>query len=169
MRESGGPLKGEQDGKHTMVGIAFVGVTPNNGQGYLVGNGPPDFTKGNELIADFILTLSGNYGGAATHGDAISFSGLALPINLGDYAPAWAEFWELVAAGTNPPGYKYTYCPGPTLAAPTLNGGVLNIQGTGAGSGQGGTELTEGSAYSSFTPSLNNQQIKMRMWFTRGQ
>ena len=151
------------------VGIAYTGVVPSNGQGYLVGAGPNDFTAA-ELIADFIITLTGNYGGATTHGDAISFASVAIPgCNLGDYAPVWAEFWELVPAGTNPPGYHYTYCPGPTLAAPTLNGGVLNIQGTGAASGQGGTELTEGSAYSGFTPSLNNQQIKMRMWFTRGQ
>ena len=147
------------------VGIAYLGLAPTNGEGYLVAAGPGDFTAA-ELIVDFLLTLSANYGGAATHGDAIVFP--TIPgLNLPNYAPIWADFWELVPAGTNPPGYHYTYCPGPTLAAPTLNGGVLNIQGAGAASGQGGTEITQGSAYSGFTPSLNGAQIKMRAYFTR--
>ena len=76
------------------VGIAYTGVVPSNGQGYLVGAGPNDFTAA-ELIADFIITLTGNYGGATTHGDAISFASVAIPgCNLGDYAPVWAEFWN---------------------------------------------------------------------------
>jgi hypothetical protein len=153
------------------IGIVFTGVVPSNGQGYLVGSGPNDATQ-NELIADFILTLTkgSDYGGVATHGDVISFANVATPgVNLGDYAPAWAEFWELVPAGTALPGFKYTYCPGPTLAAPTLNGGVLQITGAGAGTSQGGAEITEGTAYSGTTPSLDGQQIKARFWFVRGQ
>ena len=40
---------------------------------------------------------------------------------------------------------------------------------TGAASGQGGTELTNGSAYSTFTPSLNGVIIGFKAWFARGQ
>jgi len=153
------------------IAIAYTGTVPSNGQGYLVGNGPPDATE-DCIIADFIFTLTkgSNYGGAATHGDVVSFASVAIPgANLGNYAPVWAEFWELVPAGTVLPGFKYTYCPGPTLAAPTLNGGVLQITGTGAGSGQGGVEISEGGAYSGTTPSLDGQQLKARLWFVRGQ
>lgn len=150
------------------VAIKITGVTPKNGQGYLVGEGPFDRTN-NGWIVDCLLTLSGNYGGAATHGDTINFAaatGIGIG-PLGDNAPTMWEFHELVAAGTALPGFEYEYCPGPSLAAPTLNAGVLNIRGAGAGSGQGGTEITEGGAYAGTTPSLNNQVIKARFWFSR--
>jgi hypothetical protein len=113
------------------------------------------------------ITLSGNYGGAATHGDALDFTTVNLPFSIGDYAPSNWEISELVQAGNAAYGYQYNYCPGPTLAAPTQKGGVLQIFGSGAGIGQGGTELTQGSAYSSFTPSLNGAILRARFWFVR--
>lgn len=158
-----------------MVKVSITGVTPVNGTGYLIDSNPPDRTQ-NEMIVDCILTLSGNYGGGATHGDAISFTSLwstvaqlaiGMPFSFGDQPPSFWSIQELLVAGAAPLGYQYNYNPGPTLAAPTQNGGVLTIVGTGAASGQGGTEITEGSAYSGFTPSLNGAQLKARFWFPR--
>lgn len=158
-----------------MVKVSITGVTPANGAGYVTGDNPPDRTQ-SEMIVDCILTLSGNYGTGTSHGDAVSFATLYDPVTLlvvgtpysfGDQAPSDWSIKELIVAGTAPLGYQYNYQPGPTLAAPTQNAGVLTIVGTGAASGQGGTEITEGSAYSSFTPSLNGAQLKARFWFVR--
>lgn len=123
-----------------------------------------------ELVLDFLLTLSGNYGGAATHGDVLDFtsaapSGFALP----EYAPTIVWTRELVQAGNLAPGFQYLYCPAAinTAAGSTPANGVLQILGTGPGSGQGGTEITQGAAYSGTTPSLNGQQLLCRAVFTK--
>ncbi len=127
----------------------------------------PDNTQ-KEIILDFDITLTGNYGGAATHGDPLDFTAPAYSgCNPGLQAPTKVEVFERPVAGVAPTFYQYVYCPGPTLAAPTQAGGVLAIAGTGAASGQGGTEITEGSAYSSFTPSLNNIVLGCRAYFAR--
>lgn len=158
-----------------MVKVSITGVTPNNNTGYVISNNPPDRTQ-NSIIVDCLLTLSGNYGGGATHGDTVDFTSIwdavtllsaGMPFPFGDFAPASWQIQELLVAGAAPLGYQYNYNPGPTLASPTQKGGVLTIVGTGAASGQGGTEITQGSAYSGFTPSLNNAQLKARFWFSR--
>lgn len=114
----------------------------------------------NEWVIEGALTLTGNYGGAATHGDTISWSGLDLV--KATLPPRRMEIFESQAAGTAPLGYSYTYSPGTTRDA-----GVLTITGGAASSGQGGTEITEGSAYSTFTPSLNNAVLRYRAFFSR--
>lgn len=147
--------------------LAITGILVN-GSSFAAGAGSqvPDTTQ-KEIIVDGTITLTGNYGGAASHGDALSFASLASEFSIGGQAPTRVEIFERPVAGVAPTGYMYTYCPGPTLAAPTQAGGVLGILGTGAASGQGGTELTQGSAYSSFTPSLNNIVLGFRAWFSR--
>jgi hypothetical protein len=158
------------------VTIAQTGVQINNAP-YVSSGSPIDYTAC-EYIVDFLLTLSGNYGIAGGHGDPLDLTkfvdavtqataGISFP--FGQSAPIFWEFVELVQAGNVGTGYTYNYCPGPTLAAATQAGGKLQIFGTGAASGQGATELTNGSAYSTFTPSLNNVQVKARFWFRKFQ
>lgn len=160
-----------------MITVAQTGVTPFNGAPYVASNNPIDISQ-REYIVDFLLTLSGNYGVASGHGDPLDLTkfvdavtqataGISFP--FGSYAPADWKIVELVAAGSAPLGYTYNYCPGPTLALPTQAGGKLQILATGAASGQGATELTNGSAYSSFTPSLAGAQLKARFWFVKLQ
>lgn len=111
------------------------------------------------LVVFGTLTLSANYGGVSSHGDTVSF---AVPQIATDYLPKIVLVTESVAAGSAGFGYQYTFYPGTTLA-----NGVLNIKGTGAASGQGGTEITEGSAYSTFTPSLNGAVLNFMAWFCK--
>ena len=147
-----------------MIAVAFQGIL-HNGSSYSSPSGTVDFTAA-EFIADFTLTLSGNYGTSASHGDPLSFA-ISLPTSLGSYAPTRVEVFEAPPVGTAALGYIFVYQPGPTLAAPTQAGGALCILGTGAASGQGGTEITAGSAYSGFTPSLSGVVLRCRAWFAR--
>lgn len=144
-----------------MITLAFTGVVKS--QGPAVGSGVNDQTE-RELVLDFLATLSGNY---TAGGDPLDFTsaapeGYALP----PVAPSFVEVQELGVIGTAVPGYQYQYVYGPTLAAPTPMGGALQIFGTGAASGDGGTQFTAG-AYSSGSPSLNNQQLKVRAYFAK--
>jgi hypothetical protein len=145
-----------------LVGLVAngVGYTPTGG------NGMSDATLA-EIAMDVNITLSANYGTAGSHGDPLDFTALHLPFSIGDQAPSNWEIKELLVAGAVPLGFLYNYCPGPMLAAPTQAGGVLQITGTGAASGQGGTEITAGSAYSGFTPSLAGAVLRARFWFAR--
>ena len=147
--------------------MTFVGLVAN-GVGYTPGgaSGIADFTA-SEFAIDVNITLSGSYGTASSHGDPLDFTAVHWPQSIGFQAPSSWDIKELVVAGAAPLGYLYNYCPGPTLAAPTQAGGVLQIVGTGASSGQGGAEITEGSAYSGFTPSLNGAILRARFWFAR--
>jgi hypothetical protein len=149
------------------ITLVFVGIA-GRGSAQNAGSLVNDQSQ-RELILDFIGTLSGNYGGAATHGDVLDFTapapnGFGLP----EYAPTIVQVQELVQAGAAVPGFKYQYCPGPNISTPdgcTPQGGVLNISGAGAGSGQGSTEITEGAAYSTATPTLDGQKLLIRAWF----
>lgn len=114
----------------------------------------------NEWSVEGTLTLTGNYGGAATHGDTISWSGLDLV--KATLPPRRMEIFESNPAGTAPYGYSYQYSPGTSRDT-----GVVTILGGAAASGQGGTEITEGSAYSTFTPSLNNAVLRYKAFFTK--
>jgi hypothetical protein len=146
------------------ITVAITGVGPQSGASYLASGGPADETL-NELIVDCLLTLSGSY---TVGGDPLSFSnasGLALGLPGG--APAFVSIMELVPIGTAASGFTFLYVPGPTLAAPTQNGGGIQIFGAGAASGQGGTQLTA-STYASQTPSLNGTVLKARFWFVKG-
>lgn len=127
------------------------------------GSGSPDQTNA-ELVLDFTLTLSGSY---VAGGDALDFtSAPGNNYNLPSVAPSFVEFMELATIGTAGTGFKYAYAYGPTLQAPTPQGGALQIFGTGAASGQGGTEAAAG-LYSGLTPSLNNKQIRCRAHFAK--
>ena len=119
-------------------------------------SGGRDSTR-TRTIVEGTLTLSGSYGGAATHGDTVNFVGVQ-----SDYPPVWVDIREDVGAGNAPLGYKYDYNRGTTAA-----NGVLTITGSGAGSGQGGTEITEAAAYSGFTPSLNGAVLRFRAMFAK--
>ncbi len=153
------------------VGVQIVGIAPSDNSGYTpTGGSQVDFTPGGQLIVDCILTLTGNYGGGATHGDTINF-GTTVAGSLdfpSGQAPSWWDFHELVVAGAAASGFVFDYHPGPTLAAPTQNGGVLYITGGATASQDGLNEIAEGGAYSGTTPSLNNVQIRARFWFQRG-
>ncbi len=147
--------------------LAITGII-TNGSSFAAGAGSqvPDTTQ-KEIIVDGTITLTGNYGGAASHGDTLDFTAAASEFSIGGQAPTRVEVFERPVAGVAPTFYQYVYCPGPTLAAPTQKGGVLSSGATGTASGDGGNELTEGSAYSSFTPSLNNIVLGFRAWFSR--
>lgn len=147
--------------------VAFAGII-TNGSSFAAGAGSqvPDTTQ-KEIIVDGTITLTGNYGTAASHGDPLDFTKPASEFSIGGQAPTRVEIFERPVAGVAPTFYQYVYCPGPTLAAPTQAGGVLSIGATGTASGDGGNELTEGSAYSGFSPSLNNIVLGFRAWFTR--
>jgi hypothetical protein len=105
------------------------------------------------------LTLTGNYGTANSHGDPVDFTTLGIST---DFVPKFVDIKEATAAGTAPLGYNYQY-----FAGTTLKNGVLNITGTGAASGDGGTELTEAAAYAAQSPSLANAVLNFRAEFIK--
>ena len=172
------------------VAVAYSGMAGAYGAPYqaassvnLANGSQVSDTTDKQTIAEGTLTFSGNYGTASSHGDPVDFTlnGLTPPgslpqgTDIGSYAPTRVEIYEAPQAGTAATGYTFVYCPGPTIAGPTSTstagctqaGGVVCILGTGAASGDGGTELTEGSAYSGFSPSLNGVTVRFRAWFAR--
>lgn len=108
----------------------------------------PD-TTGRELIAQGNIVLTGNYGGAATHGDTLNLQQLG-DLLKSSQLPQQVEIWEAPPAGTAPTGYIWTYCPGTTQ----LNG-VLNIMSSPA------TEYPQGSAYNA---ALLAAVIRVNVW-----
>lgn len=151
------------------VAIAYTGIICN-GASYAAASGSSQYPIDKDTISvDCTLTLSGSYGTASSHGDTLDFTAVAPPIGASLYGnpPSDWTFKELVVAGAAATGFQYNYCPGPTLATPTQAGGVLQIFGGAAGSGQGGVEITQGSAYSSYTPTLAGTVIKARFVFAR--
>lgn len=147
------------------VTIAYTGVIAN-GATYAAGSGSGQFdTTKEEIVIDCTLTLSGSY---VAGGDVVNFSAIAPPIgaSLYSYAPTSWTLNEQGITGTALSGFSFAYVPGPTLAAPTQAGGALQVFGTGAGSGQGGTEVSAGT-YASTTPSLDGKVIRARFWFAR--
>lgn len=172
------------------VAVAYSGMAGAYGAPYqaaasgnLANGSQVSDTTDKQTIVEGTLTFSGNYGTASSHGDPVDFTlnnlvppgSLPQGTDIGSYAPTRVEIYEAPQAGTAPTFYSFVYCPGPTIAGPTATstagctqaGGVVSIAGTGAASGQGGTELTEGSAYSGFTPSLNGLVVRFRAWFAR--
>jgi len=95
------------------------------------------------------LKLTGNYGGAATHGDTVTFSNVygiqsrQIPVHI--------DIYEAPPAGTLPTGYIFWYCPGTTQ-----NNGVLNIMSGPA------SEYSQGSAYNA---ALLGAVIYYEAWF----
>lgn len=102
--------------------------------GKLAGNyGQNDTTSATQVIRA-PLTLSGNYGGASTHGDTIDF-GTVYGIQATS-VPIRVFVYQQPASGTAPGNCTGVYCPGTTI-----HNGVISFANA-------GTELTQGSAYS---------------------
>jgi|ERR1700722_1749601 len=100
--------------------------------GELSGYAQNDTTQATQ-IARFPITLSGNYGGASTHGDTIDF-GKVYGIQS-QSVPIRVFVYQQPAAGTAPGNCTATFCPGTTI-----HNGVISFANA-------GTELTGGSAY----------------------
>jgi hypothetical protein len=106
-----------------------MAITPTKSN--VLGNPTTDERTVAILLA---LALSGNYGGAATHGDTLSFS--LLSEIASDQVPFSVLIFEAPPAGTAPSFYTGIYCPGTTR-----DNGVVNFS-------LAGTEFTQGNAYS---------------------
>ncbi len=91
-----------------------------------------DHTK-DRFIAEGTITLSGNYGGASSHGDTLDLSGLGVPSNQ---LPTVVEIFEASPAGAAPSANIFRYMPGTTQANGSLSVFVA-----------AGTEYTQASAY----------------------
>lgn len=85
------------------------------------------------LRVELTITLSGNYGGASTHGDPLNLSGLGIPSNA---LPSQVVFQEASPAGAAPSSKTFKYMPGTTQA-----NGLLYVENA------DGTEYTQASAY----------------------
>lgn len=147
--------------------LTITGVTPGGsvqgvGAGFI--SGMADKTK-NAVIVVGVITLTGSYG---THGDPLIITSSTIGSAIGafgNYAPILGsvKIDDLAVYGTAPPAFVYKYAYGPTLAAPTQNGGAIQIFGSGASSGAGFTEIS--GAYSSASPSLNGAVLSFWAMF----
>jgi hypothetical protein len=126
------------------VAISSTGYDPSGGV---------DTTR-NSVIVTGTLTLTGNYGGASTHGDTVNFA--QFDQIKSSYIPKWVRVYEQPSAGTAALGFTYIFCPGTTQA-----NGVLQILSA------VGTEISEGGAYSGTSPSLNNAVLYFEAAFPR--
>lgn len=148
------------------ISLVFKGLTPKGSTGITVTAANPggfnDTTAG-EFIMDFQGTLSGSY---VQHGEPLDFTTAALVFPFGEWAPTHVEIDEIIGLGSVFTGFQFEYVWGPTLAAPTMEGGAIQIISGGASAGQGGQELAAG-AYSGATPSLNGTILKIRAWFAK--
>ena len=141
--------------------IAILGIV-TNGSSFSAGSQVSDFTA-KMVVMYGTITLSGSY---PAHGDPLSFTNLSSEFSYGNQTPTFVDIKELVVAGGTPAGFVYNYNPGPTLAAPTQAGGVLQILGTGTASQDGLNELIAGT-YAGQTPSLNGTVLWFRAEFSR--
>ena len=116
--------------------------------------GVPDVTE-REQIYQGTLALSGNYGGAATHGDTCSFANIFGLLST--KVPLKVEIYEQPLAGTAPSFFNAVFCPGTTIA-----NGVVSFATS------FGTEYTQGQAYSAVA-ALAAAVWKFRAWFPQGQ
>jgi hypothetical protein len=107
-----------------------------------------------QLIVQGSLALTGNYGGAATHGDTMSLAGN--DSIKSSSVPTRVEIFETPPAGTAASGYVFNFCPGTTQA-----NGVVEIL-TGAAAQSPLTELTQASAYPA---GLTGAVIQFKAWF----
>lgn len=121
----------------------------------------------NQVLVEGTLTLTGNYGSGASHGDAINFANATGgDLIKSEYPPRRVEIFEnqqsaSAGVGNAPLGYTYIYCQGTTQ-----NNGLLQVLGAGAGGATtGDPEFTQGAAYSAGSPSLNNAVLRFRAWF----
>lgn len=116
----------------------------------------------NSLIVEGTLTLTGNYGTAASHGDVINFGVSGFPAT--SYPPKAVEIEEYIVAGVAPTGFRYIYAFGTTLENGQL---IILAEGSGAGATTGQPELTENELYASCTPSLQGQVLRFKAWLIK--
>jgi hypothetical protein len=109
-------------------------ATTNAAGAGLLGNPTTDQKT---IIVKLLLTLSVNYGGAATNGDTLSFATINNPLIPSGAVPISVQVYEEPPAGTAPVGYGLTYCPGTTR-----DNGVVYMAAT-----PGGVQYTQASAY----------------------
>jgi hypothetical protein len=88
----------------------------------------------NRFVIDGTITLTGNYGGASSHGDVLSFAGQDQIKS--QQVPTFVYITEQPAAGTSATGDTFNFSPGSTQA-----NGVMQVF-------VAGSEYTQGSAYS---------------------
>jgi hypothetical protein len=131
-----------------------------------IGSGLADGTKGS-IIVEGTIALTGSY---TAGGDPLtivsSAAGQGLPFQFGNLVPHFVSITELGVLGTAVSGFQYVYVWGPTLANPTQNGGGIQIFGAGAGSGQGGTQIS--GTYAGTTPALTTQVLNFFALFSTG-
>lgn len=108
----------------------------------------PDIS-GREIVLDGTVALTGNYGGASTHGDTLDLTQFG-DLLKSSQLPTKVEVFEDPASGTAPTFYQFVFCPGTTQA-----NGVLSI-------GSNLTEYTQASAYSA---GLLAAALRIRAWF----
>ena len=108
----------------------------------------PD-TTGREIIVDGTIALTGNYGGASTHGDTLDLTQFG-DLLKSSQLPMEVDIWEDPPAGTLPTFYQFVFCPGTTQ-----KNGVVSI-------GSNLTEYSEGSGYSA---ALLAAVLRIRAWF----
>ena len=147
--------------------LTITGIQPAasvQGVGSTYASGLADQTK-MSIIVEGTIALTGSY---TAGGDplAIVSSTVGLPFQFGLLAPHFVSITEIGVTGTAVPGFQYVYVWGPTLANPTQNGGAVQIFGAGAGSGQGGTQIS--GAYASTTPALSTTTLKFFAMFSIG-
>lgn len=87
----------------------------------------------NENIVEGVLTLTGNYGGASSHGDVFSLQG---DFNKSGSLPIQVDIYEVAPAGAAGSGNNYFYMQGTTQA-----NGALQVWTP------AGAEYTEALAY----------------------
>ena len=144
------------------ITLAFVGIVKSSGA-TTGGSEVPDQTNA-QYILDFVATLSGSY---TAGGDPLDFTSAAPSgYQLPSVAPSDVHIMELAVIGTAATGFQYGYAYGPTLAAPTPQGGALQIFG-GATASQDGLNEIPASAYSGQTPALNTTKLRIRATFSK--
>jgi hypothetical protein len=117
-------------------------ITPN----------PIDKTQ-QEFIVDGTLVLSGNYGGASSHGDTMNLAGVCPSTSL----PTKVDVYQRPTSGNAPVLFDFVYGQGTTQA----NGVLIVISKATA------AELVEAAAYdAALTAATAN--IRFRAWFPVG-
>lgn len=134
------------------VAVAFTSRVASDPGGIV------DHTMNTEVVYG-TLTLTNNYGTAGSHGDVMS---LVSDKVKSQQIPKWVRIWEDQGAGNAPLGYEFLYATGTTQA-----NGKLVVLGTGstAAAKTGLTEFTQGDAYSTGSPSLNNAVLRFEAAF----
>jgi hypothetical protein len=109
-----------------------------------------DVTRGQQFV-DFTIALTGNYGGASTHGDTLDLSLLGVNSNE---PPILVEVFETTPAGDAISGNIFRYQPGTTQANGTLSVWT-----------PAGAEYTEASAYGTPPFAITGFALQARAWF----